>query len=312
MSIVQRLKTHLICIATLCGAGAAGAMGLMAEPASPQCGAPVVAPPAPPAAAKYRLSRSLAVPGSKDIAWVWLGTPTARYPHTSLGSPVHAATLHVLLAASGGPAKEVVYKLPAHRVFEDLVPRLVDLDNDGRDEIVVVESDVSLGSALVVLGLHGNVLKEVARSPFAGLPYRWLNPVGVADFDGDGKLDLASVITPHVGGVLTLYHFRPPKLEPFAKAMDVSNHVMHAQEQQLSVIVEQPGMRPTIIVPDMGLKALHALRWESGDRAGTPGRWKELADVMPLPSRVERIAAVPGGGCALLTDGTWWRMQVVP
>jgi hypothetical protein len=71
------------------------------------------------------------------------------------------------------------------------------------------------------------------------------------------------------------------------------------------VIVEQKGLRPTIIVPDMALKALHALRWEP------PGQWKELADVKPLPATVKRITALPGGGCVLLTDATWWRVQLI-
>ena len=158
--------------------------------------------------------------------------------------------------------REVVYPLPLHRVFEDRVPRLADLDGDGRDEIIVVESDAIRGAALVVLGLRAHaptdaardqpfapVLLERARSPYTGAPFRWLNPVGVADFDGDGRLDIASVTTPHIGGVLTLHRFRPPVLEPYAKAMDVSNHRMGALEQSLAAIVEAPGHRPTVIVP---------------------------------------------------------------
>lgn len=235
-----------------------------------------------------------------------------RYPHKALGGSTHAGSLHVLLNAPAGKFQEIVYELPFNRVFEDRVPRLIDLDSDGRDEVVLIESDALRGSATVVYGVQtSNAAKsskktpelvELARSPQTGSTFRWLNPVGVADFDSDGKLDIASVITPHVGGLLTLYHYAPPKLEPFAQAMDTSNHRMGDLEQQVAVIVEQKGLRPTIIVPDMQLKALHALRWEA------PGQWKELADVKPLPAPVKRITPLPNGGCVLLTDATWWRV----
>lgn len=290
----------------------ANAMGLMMEQSSPQCGAASPAPVVLPAQASKRLPDSQVVRGKNDIAWVWLGTPTMRYPHKALGATTHAGSLHVLLNASAGKFQEVVHELPFNRVFEDRLPRLIDLDGDGRDEIILIESDALRGSATVVYGLQSVKtskgadkkfsLVELARSPQTGSTFRWLNPVGVADFDGDGKLDLASVITPHIGGLLTLYRYSPPKLEQFAQAMDTSNHRMGDLEQQVAVIVEQKGVRPTIIVPDMQLKALHALRWEA------PGRWKELADVKPLPATVNRITPLPNGGCVLLTDASWWRV----
>lgn len=128
--------------------------------------------------------------------------------------------------------------------------------------------------------------------------------MGFSDFDGDGRLDVASVITPHVGGLLTLYHYRPPRLEAYAQAMDVSNHRMGDLEQAQAAIVELPGLRPTVIVPDMTQNALHALRWEA------PGQWKELAEVKPLAARVDRITALPGGACARLANGSWWRLTL--
>ncbi len=290
-------------------------MGLMVEPSTVQCGieSPIV--PLPPIQAAKRLLESQVVNGSKDIAWAWLGTPTMRYPHKALGASTHAGSLHVLVNAAGAKQQEIVHELPFNRVFEDRIPRLMDLDGDGRDEIILIESDALRGSATVVYGLQTAKtakgvdkkpnLVELARSAQTGSTFRWLNPVGVADFDGDGKPDIASVITPHVGGLLTLYHYRPPKLEPFAQAMDTSNHRMGDLEQQVAVIVEQKGLRPTIIVPDMQLKALHALRWEA------TGQWKELADVKPLTATVKRITPLPNGGCMLLTDATWWRVQLL-
>lgn len=309
----SRRLARLVWLLPFCLAGTATAMGLSLSPAASDCGAPAPARPAPPVAAQQRLPQSQATHGTRDIAWAWLGSPTRRYPHGALGSPVHAASLHVMASTPSGALAEVAYELPMRRVFEDRVPRLVDLDGDGRDEIIVVESDAFSGSALLVFGLRAGpqatpamALTELARGPYTGSTFRWLNPLGVADFDGDGQLDLASVTTPHIGGVLTLHHFRPPQLQPYAKAMDVSNHRMGMLEQQLAVVVEEAGRRPTIIVPDSQLRALHALRWEA------PGQWQEMGNPLPLPASVERLTPLRQGGCLRLDDATWWRVTLTP
>jgi hypothetical protein len=274
------------------------AMGLHVEPAQKQCGQTFeIALQAMPHMAS-RLSGSHIAYGMQDIKAAWLTSPTLRYPHSALGSPTHAGSVTVQLSSG----KTTVYELPINRVFEDLTPRLLDLDKDGKDELILIESEALRGSAVVVLGLRTDKLIELARSPHTGSTFRWLNIVGAADFDGDGKLDIAAVTTPHIGGTLTLYHYRPPLLITYAKAMDVSNHKMGATEQQLAVIVQSPTVRPTVIVPDMSLKALHALRWQAN------GQWMELSDVMALPAKVERLTPLKGGACALLADQTWWRV----
>ena len=301
-------------LAALAAPNFSAAMGLMPEPAAAHCGKPAPIATTAPAAASQRLAGSLVAQGQRDIAFAWLGSPTDRYPHTALGSRTHAGSVHVLVASPTGAPQEVVYRLPIHRVFEDLTLRLADIDQDGRDEMIVIEADALRGASVVVLGLedsaNGKALVEKARSAPAGSTFRWLNPVGVADFDGDGKLDVAAVITPHIGGVLTLYHYRPPQLVAYARAMDTSNHLMGSPEQQLAVILQLPGQRPTIIVPDMSQKALHALRWEG---SGAAAKFKELADVMPLPARVQRITLLPdtpGTACVLLADNTWRRVTL--
>ena len=84
-----------------------------------------------------------------------------------------------------------------------------------------------------------------------------------------------------------------------------ANHRMGALEQDLAVILEQPGQRPTIVVPDMSQRALHALRWEA------PGRWKELANLGPLAGRVERLdLRSDGTACATLADRSQSRIRL--
>ena len=292
----------------------ARAMGLTVAPGV-SCAASVPSPPpqtALPAAAEQRIPDSQAVAGRNHIAWTWFASPTLRYPHGALGRKTHAASLHALVQDGQEGWFPVSVELPLHRVFEDRVPRLVDLDGDGRDEILVIEADALRGAALVVWavepgGQPGTPPKLVRRAtgPRAGSSFRWLNPVGVADFDGDGQADVASVVTPHIGGTLTLHHYRPPHLVPFAQAMDVSNHRMGALEQELAVIVQRPNTRPTIVVPDMSRRALHALRWKA------PGRWSELANLAPLAGRVERLdLRADGSACATLSDHSTSRVTL--
>ena len=304
----------LLLTATLAGLPAAHAMDLEVQSATTCAAAVSPTPPRQPlpAQAAERIPDSQATAGRNHIAWAWFATPTLRYPHGALGAKTHAASLHAMVDDGRGGWALASVELPLNRVFEDRVPRLVDLDGDGNDEILVIEADALQGAALVVWGVEpgraaGDAPRLVRRAtgPRAGSTFRWLNPVGVADFDGDGRPDVASVTTPHIGGTLTLHHYRPPHLVPFAKAMDVSNHRMGALEQDLAVILEQPGQHPTIVVPDMSQRALHALRWEA------PGRWKELANLVPLAGRVERLdLRSDGTACATLADRSQSRIRL--
>ena len=292
-------RTMLTVLAITTGASA----GTLEAPlAAARCGAPAVEVRIPPAAAAQRIPDSQAVRGS-DIAWAWLGTPSSHYAHAALGTALHARSLHAWVTQPGRTHRQVNVTLPAGRVFEDRVLRLADLEGDGSDQIVVIESDPQLGSALVVYGLRTGaggrqpVLASLARGPFIGTPMRWLNPVGVADFDGDGRPDLAAVTTPHIGGVLTLYRYAPPRLDPVATLPGVSNHRNGTAEQQLSAIVHRPGQRPALIIPGDDLRTLLAVRLDA------TGRWIKEGEALVLPAAVQRLTPLPSGACVLMTDG---------
>jgi len=294
--------------ALLCGIVAMTACALTAaatlevQPAPEGCGAARPAAPAPPAAAANRIPDSRAASGSHDVAWAWLGSPTSRYDHNALGSAVHAGSLHALVRRPGGALLEVSLQLPPTRVIEDRVPRIADLDGNGFDEIIVVESDLRLGASIAVYGVQADdpktppALVERARSPYLGASHRWLNPVGIADFDEDGYAEIVAVTTPHVGGVLTLYRYRPPTLQPVVTMAGLANHRFGTVEQQLAAIVETRGHWPAVIVPAMGMRALHAVRL-------TRGEWREVSAPAALPAPVQRVTPLASGVCAALANG---------
>ncbi|MFN3658087.1 MAG: FG-GAP repeat domain-containing protein [Pseudolabrys sp.] len=161
------------------------------------------------------------VTGTRDIARAWLSEPTNRYDHGVLGDKTEAGSLTI--ETRDGMTHLV--KLKNDAVFEDLSPRLADLDGNGNDEVVLVKSYVARGSALAVIGLVKGRYDVIAETPPIGAPHRWLNPAGIADFDGDGKKDVAIVRMPHAVGQLELWSYADKNLRKTAEMPDATNHM---------------------------------------------------------------------------------------
>lgn len=232
--------------------------------------------PGPPETASERrpdqLPGSRIARGGRNIAAAWLAGPTGRYDHGVLGDALEAARLIV----ETGSGEMLVHELPASRVFEDLHPRLVDLNDDGKDEILLVETDAGRGASLAVYGIMNDRIVRVSMTPFLGQSHRWLNPLGVGDFDADGDLDIALVATPHIGGRLRLYRFTAPTLTQFAEAGGVSTHSIGSTELGLGRVVRNTD-RDRMLLPDQSHRSLLLLEWTSTgirqlDRQALPAR----------------------------------------
>ena len=196
---------------------------------------------------------------AETIAAAQYASPVDRYGHFALGQPHEYARL-IVTSDSG---HKLALQLPDNEVFEDLAPRLVRLAPDGPVEILAIVSRRDEGARLVVIQQRGERLEFSAESPAIGTPMRWLNPVGVADLDGDGTAEIALVTTPHIGGMLRVYRRQGAKLVEIAALSGFSNHILGSSELGLSMPLSIAG-KMRLLVPDTTRRYLRIAGLEAG------------------------------------------------
>ena len=180
--------------------------------------------------------------------------PTQRYQHGVFGETEEWGALAFGLS----DGQTMILRLPETRVFEDIAPRLADVDRDGAPEMIVVETDLSLGARLAIYDEMG----FVAATPFIGQTHRWLAPIGVADLDGDGLVELAYIDRPHLARLLRVWRFQDGTLVEVAQAEGLTNHRLG--DPAISGGLRDCGAGPEMITADARWSRLVASRLVGG------------------------------------------------
>lgn len=187
--------------------------------------------------------------------------PTDRYGHAVLGPDAEWGALRLTvdycLGCEGTDIRRVLIRLPETRVFEDIAPRIVDLDDDESPEVVVIESDSDLGARLAVYDDAG----LITATPFIGTAFRWLAPLGAADLDGDGYMELAYIDRPHLAKILRVWRYENAQLNEVATLPGLTNH--RIGEDFISGGIRDCGDGPEIVSADANWRKIVAIRLEN-------------------------------------------------
>jgi len=187
--------------------------------------------------------------------------PTNRYPHAVLGDDVEYTTLAVRL--SNGSQTSATW--PDGMVFEDIAPRVSDLDGDGMAEVITIESSDTQGARLAVWGLRDGQLSQIVATPFIGRRFRWLAPVAWEDLDGDGVVELAYVDRPHLAKTLRVWRYEPTRngearLTEVASLRGLTNH--RIGWDYIAGGTRDCGQGPEMVLADADWRRVLAVRFD--------------------------------------------------
>jgi len=237
----------------------------------------------------------VAVHPSPGIVSAWYSQPTRRYNHGVLGDNVEGGGLSV----KDGKGNIYNYQLPEDSVFEDITPRLADLDGDGRAEVITIKSFLDAGGSLAIFSLRADKLVPVATTPAIGTTNRWLNVAGIRDFNGDGLIDIATVVTPHIGGTLEIWSYKDDKLVLTASKYGFSNHFIGSRNLDLSAVGDVSGNgTPDIAIPGAARRQLRIMTLS--------GNTLEQSGSVDLPDKIDANIGLihqPNGGLSAYVLG---------
>jgi len=193
---------------------------------------------------------------------LFLSAPTEGYPHSVLGDMLEATAI-TLVDTSKDPYVIREIKIGPGDVIEGVAPIWVDLDGDGKREIIVTQSNADVGSRIVVYREDGSLF---ASGEPIGQGFRWRHQLAVGQFIEGGSQEIAVIRTPHIGGVIELYGLEGERLEIMAVLKGYSSHQIGSRNLDSSLAGDFNGDgQIEIVVPDQSQTTLAGIQSTKDD-----------------------------------------------
>ena len=172
-----------------------------------------------------------------------------------------------------------------------------------RELSLVVETALNAGGSLSIFPIIAGRLQRIARTPFIGIPNRWLNPAELGDFDGDGRNEITLVKTPHIGGTLEIWELKGSDETGWNLVMEgfqhgLSNHGYGSPIQDMSEPADwnRDGITD-LVLPGASRRSICIMTFAGGS-------WNELENIKLPGMIVTEILSLPqSDGSTLMIPG---------
>ncbi|MCC6565611.1 MAG: hypothetical protein IT298_07615 [Chloroflexi bacterium] len=192
----------------------------------------------------------------ENYAAVYAGQ-TSRYTHGVLGDTVEATALIVFDTETLAEMYRIV--LDDGLVFEGLTPLWADIDGNGVEELIATVADEEVGARIRVYA--GDTGSQIAEGPLIGRGGRWRHQLVAGAFSEDGVIELASVLTPHIGGMVQFNRLSGGEFPVVAELRGFTSHVLYSDNLDMAVAGDFDGDgRVELVLPDQERRNLAGLR----------------------------------------------------
>ncbi len=184
-----------------------------------------------------------------------------RYVHGIMGDRLEGATLLILEVRNSQIQVLARIDLPGEDVYEGIAPFWADVDGDGREDLVTTVANGSLGARLRAYLWDGGQIRQEVDGPAIGRGNRWRHQLTAAPFGPHGEIEIAAVLTPHIGGTLEFYRFDEASLRIAARLGGVTTHRIGSRNLDQTAAGDFNGDgHPEVLVMDLSRSQVIAVQ----------------------------------------------------
>lgn len=229
-----------------------------------------------------------------------------RYAHGALGDQIEGSTLLVLEVRDSAIRLLSRVDLPGEDVYEGLAPFWADIDGDGQEDLVTTVSNGTLGARLRLYLWDGKAIRQEVDGPAIGRGLRWRHQLSAGAFAPDGEVEIAALLTPHIGGVMEFFRFTGDALQLSASLPGLRSHALGARNLDQTAAGDFNGDgRPEVLAMSAERRAVLAVQRNEGG-AEVVWRLDAGAEILSSFAPVELL----DGGLALAVGAADARLRV--
>ena len=187
-----------------------------------------------------------------------------RYVHGIMGDSLEGATLLVLEVRDSQLGILARVDLPGEQVFEGIAPFWADIDGDGREDLVTTVADGTFGARLRLYLWDGNQIRQEVDGPAIGRGKRWRHQLTAGPFGPAGEIEVADIVTPHIGGTVQFLRLEKGALPVKASYDGVTSHLIGSRNLDQTAAGDFNGDdRPEVLVMDRSRAQVVAVQHEA-------------------------------------------------